>query len=104
MIIIFCIRGLGMEKRISATQAVRDFSEVLNAIRFKGTHYVIERGGKPVASMKPVDEKKDLRTLGELTALLKKLPRLEEELDAFEADLEDIRKDQPPLAKGDLWE
>ena len=93
-----------MEKRISATRAVRDFSEVLNTIKFKGAHYIIERGGKPVASMKPIDEKTDLKTLGELKALLKKLPRLNEELNAFSEDLEDIRKDQPPIAMEDLWE
>ena len=46
-----------MEKRISATRAVRDFSEVLNTIKFKGVHYIIERGGKPIASMKSIDEK-----------------------------------------------
>ena len=33
---------------------------------------------------------------------LKKLPRLEEELDAFAADLEDIRKDQPLMATGEF--
>ncbi|MDH3897260.1 MAG: hypothetical protein JSV14_11830 [Deltaproteobacteria bacterium] len=93
-----------MEKRISATRAVRDFSEVLNTIKFKGVHYIIERGGKAVASMKPIDEKADFKTLGELKGLLKKLPRLDEELDAFAADLEDIRKDQPPVVMGDLWE
>jgi uncharacterized protein (UPF0335 family) len=54
--------------------------------------------------MRPIEEKMDIRTLGELKSLLRKLPRLEEELDAFEADLEDIWKDQPPMAKGDLWE
>ncbi len=93
-----------MEKRISATRAVRDFSEVLNTIKFKGVHYIIERGGKPVASMKPIDGKTDFKTLGELKALLKKLPKLDEELDAFAADLEDIRIDQPLVAMGDLWE
>ena len=93
-----------MEKRISATQAVRDFSEVLNAIKFKGAPYIIERGGKPIASMKPFDDKEDLTTLGELKSLLKKLPRLEEELDAFAADLEDIRNEQPLMATGELWE
>jgi len=93
-----------MEKRISATRAVRDFSEVLNTIKFKGIHYIIERGGKPVASMKPIDEKTDIKTLGELKALLKKLPRLDEELNAFLEDIEDIRKDQPPMAMEDLWE
>ena len=76
-----------MEKRISATRAVRDFSEVLHTIKFKGSHYIIERGGKPVASMKPIDEKTDLKTLGELKALLKKLPNLDEELNAFSEDL-----------------
>jgi len=93
-----------MEKRISATRAVRDFSEVLNTIKFKGVHYIIERGGKPVASMKPIDEKTDFKTLGELKALLKKLPRLDEELDSFASDLEDISKNQPLMTMGDLWE
>ena len=93
-----------MEKRISATQAVRDFSEVLNTIKFKGVHYIIERGGKPIASMKSVDEKIDPMTLDYLQALLKKLPRLEEELDAFAADLEEISRNQPLMSTEDLWE
>ena len=93
-----------MEKRISATRAVRDFSEVLNTIKFKGVHYIIERGGKPIASMKSIDEKMDQMTLGELKTLLKKLPRLEEELDAFGSDLEVIARNQPLMSSGDLWE
>ena len=93
-----------MEKRISATRAVRDFSEVLNTIKFKGVHYIIERGGKPIASMKSVDEKIDSMTLGELQTLLKQLPRLEEELAAFASDLEEISKNQPPISTGNLWE
>ena len=92
-----------MEKRISATQAVRDFSEVLNTIKFKGVHYIIERGGKPIAYMKSIDEKTDPMTLGQLKALLKKLPRLEEELDAFASDLEEISRNQPLMSMGDLW-
>ena len=92
-----------MEKRISATRAVRDFSEVLNTIKFKGVHYIIERGGKPIASMKSIDEKIDPMTLGKLKLLLKKLPRLEEELDAFVSDLEEISRNQPLMPAGDLW-
>jgi antitoxin (DNA-binding transcriptional repressor) of toxin-antitoxin stability system len=93
-----------MEKRISATQAVRDFSEVLNTIKFKGTHYVIERSGKAIACMKPIDEDTNLAKLGELKRMLKMLPSLDEELDSFAADLEDIRKDQPSLPMGEIWE
>ena len=92
-----------MEKRISATQAVRDFSEVLNTIKFKGVHYIIERGGKPIASMKSIDENIDHMTLSQLKNLLKKLPRLEEELDAFASDLEEISRNQPLMSTGDLW-
>lgn len=93
-----------MEKRISATRAVRNFSEVLNTIKFKGVHYIIERGGKPIATMKSIDEKIDPMTLGELKTLLKKLPRLGEELDAFASDLEEISRNQPLMSMGDLWE
>jgi len=92
-----------MEKRISATRAVREFSEVLNTIKFKGVNFIIERGGKPIASMKSIDEKIDPMTLGELKTLLKKLPRLEEELDAFASDLEEISRKQPLMSMGDLW-
>ena len=92
-----------MEKRISATRAVREFSELLNTIKFKGVHYIIERGGKPIASMKSVDEKIEFMTLGELQTLLKKLPRLEEELDAFASDLEEISRNQPLMSTRDLW-
>jgi antitoxin (DNA-binding transcriptional repressor) of toxin-antitoxin stability system len=93
-----------MKKRISATRAVREFSEVLNTIKFKGVHYIIERGGKPIASMKSIDEKIDSMTLGELQTLLKKLPRLEEELEAFASDLEEISDNQPLMSTGAVWE
>jgi hypothetical protein len=77
---------------------------VLNTIKFKGVHYIIERGGKPIASMKSIEEEIDFMTLRELKTLLNKLPRLEEELDAFASDLEKISRNQPLMSTGDLWE
>ena len=93
-----------MEKRITATRAVREFSEVLNTIKFQGVHYIIERGGKPIACMRSIDEKTDSLTLGELQILLTKLPKLDEELDAFATDLEEISKQQPLMSTGGIWE
>ena len=93
-----------MEKRITATQAVRDFSELLNRIRFNGDHYIIERSGKPVALMEPVKEPKKEKRLKELKSLLKELPRLNEELDAFADDLEAISNSHPPLPEESSWE
>ena len=93
-----------MEKHITATQAVRDFSEVLNSIKFKGVTYVIKRGGKPIASMKPIDQENNLATLGDLKPMLQKLPRLDDELEDFATDLEDICREQPLSPTGEIWE
>jgi hypothetical protein len=54
--------------------------------------------------MKPVHEETHPVALRNLKALLKKLPKLGEELDYFAADLEDILKDQPLLPGGEIWE
>ena len=94
-----------MEKRITATQAVRDFSEILNKIKFKGVHYIIERSGKAVAQMEPVNTPHKDRSLKELKFLLNKLPPLDDELAAFAEDLERIWKDRPPLPEEEgMWE
>jgi len=66
--------------------------------------YTVERGGKPIASMKSIDEKTDPVTLNNLKALLRKLPRMDEELDAFATDLEEISRNQPLTSTWDLWE
>ena len=93
-----------MEKYITATQAVRDFSELLSTIKFKGDHYIIQRNGKPIASMQPIESAKNLKTLKELKLLIKQLPRLDDELEVFAADIREIWKNQPPLPEDSVWE
>lgn len=93
-----------MEKIIQATEAVRQFSDILNTIKFKGDHYIIQRGGKPVAFMGPVEEVRKERTIGELKSMLDRLPRLGKEAEGFEKDIEDIRGHQPNLPVGESWE
>lgn len=86
-----------MEKTVSATEAVRKFSEILNSIKYKGNHYIILRGGKPVASISPVETPVKEGTLGELKELIRKLPRLGDEAERFEEDLKEIIKHQPSI-------
>ena len=93
-----------MEKYITATQAVRDFSELLNTIKFKGDHYIIQRNGKPIASMQPIQSTKKTKILKEFKLLIKQLPRLDDELEDFAADISDIRKEQRPLPEDSVWE
>jgi antitoxin (DNA-binding transcriptional repressor) of toxin-antitoxin stability system len=92
-----------MGKSVTATEAVRKFSDLLNTIKFKGGQYTIIRGGKPVAVLGPAGLPSHERTLGELKGLLKKIPRLGEEAAAFEKDLKEAARKQPALPKGRAW-
>jgi len=103
MIIILYIKGVFMEKTISATEAVRKFSEILNSIKYKGESYTIVRGGKKVASLSPVELPLKERSLGELITLLKNIPRLGDEIESFERDLKEILEYQPGIPKENRW-
>jgi antitoxin (DNA-binding transcriptional repressor) of toxin-antitoxin stability system len=92
-----------MEKVISATEAVRKFSEILNSIKYRGDRFTVMRGGKPVAVIHPVEPPLKERSLTELKGLLKSIPRLGTEADRFGEDLRDIWKHQPPMPKEGQW-
>ncbi len=80
-----------MPTRLTVTEAVRNFSEVLGRVRFKGERFVLVRGGKPVAELGPTDAAVPIR-LGELPAMLEALPHLEpEDAERFGLDLESGR-------------
>ena len=61
-----------MTKTIGATEVVRNFSEILNTIKYHGSHYVIMKGGKRVAHIGPLEPSYRGPTLGDLPSLLKK--------------------------------
>ncbi len=42
-----------MPTRVTVTEAVRNFSEILGRVRFKGERFVLVKGGKPVAELGP---------------------------------------------------
>ena len=93
-----------MEKHISATDAVREFSELLNRVKFRGERYIIERTGKPMARIEPTDPSPRRRTLSELGHLLDELPRLGDELESFAADIEVTQREQLRLPEESQWE
>jgi prevent-host-death family protein len=104
MIIIFLEKGKKMEKTVSATEAVRKFSEILNSVRYRGESFTIIRGGKPVASISPVETPSKRKSLREFRELVKSLPPLGKEADGFGKDLKEIRKRQPSMAKATKWD
>ncbi len=62
-----------MAIRVSATEAVRTFSDLLNRIRYRGEEFVVERAGEPICRMMPAAPAKTL-TLRELVSLLREIP------------------------------
>lgn len=86
-----------MLKTVTATEAVWKFSEILNSVNYRGDRYEIIRGGKPVASICPVEKHNKECVLADLRELQKKLPRLGDEAEKFEMDLKGIARRQPVM-------
>ena len=87
--------------RISATEASRNFSDILNRAQHRGESFEVIRGGKIVARIEPARPKRV--TLGELLDHWKTWPRLDpEDAARWEEDLKEIRVSAPsPPSKWD---
>jgi len=60
-----------MKSEITATEAARRFSEVVNRVRYRNETFVVKRGGEPVCEIVPVQASFTGR---ELAGLLRSLP------------------------------
>jgi antitoxin (DNA-binding transcriptional repressor) of toxin-antitoxin stability system len=93
-----------MRATLTATEAVRHFSEILNNIKYRGDHYTILRGGKPTAAIVPAEGTVPIRTMAELRGILQTLPRLDRDDTSFTDDVLAAAKAQPPLPESTGWE
>ncbi|HEV2425862.1 MAG TPA: type II toxin-antitoxin system prevent-host-death family antitoxin [Terriglobia bacterium] len=75
-------------KRISAAQAARSFSEILNRVKYRGESFVVERNREPVCRIEPVAKRERLTT-DNLAEFWKTLPRPDPE---YPGDLDEIRR------------
>ena len=74
---------------VTATDAARNLSEYLNRVAYRGESFVIRRGSRPLAELRPV---KPPATGSDLFAFFQRADRLtSEELDSFERDIESGR-------------
>ena len=80
--------------KISATEASRNFSDILNRAQYRGESFEVTRAGEIIARIEPVVRKR--LTVGEFRELWANRKRLDPE-DAlqFEKDLEEIRASAP---------
>jgi prevent-host-death family protein len=87
-----------MSERISATNAARNFSDLLNRVHYKGDSFVIVRNGEEVGRLEPMTAK-PTTTFRELVDLVRSMGPPDED---FANDLEEIHRNQPPLPD-DPW-
>lgn len=93
-----------MRTDITATEAVRHFSELLNSIKYRKDRFTIIRGGKAAAALVPAEEAVPERHLVELGAIYKTLPRLDSDDTGFVEDVLATAGAQPPLPEKTPWE
>ncbi len=87
------------DKTISATEAARSFSEVLNQVQYRDTSFSIERGKKIVARLVPAALPEGL-ALAELNHLVANLPPLAPaEAGRWRSEIETIRKPRRPQTR-----
>ena len=89
-------------KALSVTEVVRHFSDYVNRVAYRHESFLLYRGKRAIAELRPVPSG---RRLGDLPALLASFPRLSDrEADAFSRD---VRRDRESLAREKLrdpWE
>jgi antitoxin (DNA-binding transcriptional repressor) of toxin-antitoxin stability system len=62
-----------MSQTLSVTEVAHHFAEYINRVAYRGECFVLMRGNKPIAELRPVPVGKKL---AELPALLSSLPHL----------------------------
>ena len=84
-------------KRITATEASRSFSRVLDEAEHGGESFLIERNGRPVAELRPASK---TSTVGDLVAFLHDVGLPDPD---FRADMLDIVEHSARDAGRDPW-
>lgn len=87
--------------RLSVTEMVRGFSDYVNRVAYRRERFILLKGRKPVAELRPLASG---WLLGELEEVLRSLPALNaDETAEFEADIEDARAGLAREEPRDPW-
>jgi antitoxin (DNA-binding transcriptional repressor) of toxin-antitoxin stability system len=78
-------------ERLSVTQAVRQFSDLMNRVCYQGAVIELERGNRVIARICPAAPASPLK-VKDLNQLFQELPSLGEDAGRFAEDLAQIRK------------
>ena len=86
---------------VTVTEAVRNFSGYINRVTYRRESFVLCKGRRPVAELRPLPSG---RRLGDLPAVLRSLPRLSRaDAEAYAADVDVARCGLAASALRDPW-
>lgn len=94
---VLCDNQIIMKSHISATDAARRFSDLLNRVYYRGEEFVIERGGQPVCRIVPA--RPGRFTLADLVGRLASIPKPDK---SYWDAVEKASRNQPPAPKS-VW-
>ena len=91
-----------MNVSATVTEVLRNFSEYINRVSYRGERFILTRGGKPVAALVPPPPAG--RRLADLPGMLESLPHLgPDEAARFAEDLDHLRSLSGSLPPADPW-
>jgi prevent-host-death family protein len=90
--------NLILVERITATEASRNFADLLNRAKYGGESFEIERNGEVVARLTPAKPKP--LTVSEINERLKKMPHAD---DQFQRDMAEIIAESRSRVSRDPW-
>jgi len=83
-------------ERITATEASRRFSDILNRAKYGGESFIVERNGEPMAEIRPA---KPCSTVADLIAFLRENPPDPD----FERDMREVIAQRDAMPLRDPW-
>jgi len=91
-----------MRTQLTVTEVVRNFAEYVNRVAYRRESFVLLRGNRPVAELRPLPAG---TRLGDLPGLLASLPRLSpSEAEELAEDIDSARKDLARRKVADPWQ
>jgi len=89
-------------ERVTVTEAARNFAEYLNRVTYRRESFVLLRGNRPIAELRPVPSG---RRLGDLPSMMASLPRLSvEDADSFAQDVTSAKRELAQTGTSDPWQ
>ena len=90
-----------MPNTLTVTEMSRRFADYINRVAYRGESFILTRGNKPIAEIRPL--RKGL-TGAELVKILKDGPHLDpDDVERFAQDIDDARN-SIPVEDYDPWE